>query len=83
MQQDHYRKKAAECLRAAGRIRDPGERLNLLGVARQFALLAAHVGARHDRGEYGAVEIRQVARPEPFTGEPRATALARSSLVSD
>ena len=56
MQQEHYRKKAVECLCAASRIRDPGERLNLLAVAHQFALLAAHVGARPDRGEYGSVE---------------------------
>jgi hypothetical protein len=52
MEGDHYQNKALECLYAAHRMNDPGERLNLLTVAHQFALLAAHVSARPDRGTY-------------------------------
>jgi hypothetical protein len=50
MEPDHYQKKARECVWAARRINDPGERLTLLTVAHQFALLAAHVSERPDRG---------------------------------
>jgi hypothetical protein len=52
MEREHYQKKALECLWAARRINDPGERLNLLTVAHQFALLAAHVRERPDCGPY-------------------------------
>jgi hypothetical protein len=52
MERDHYQKKALECLWAARRMNDPGERLTLLTVAHQFALLAAHVSERPDRGPY-------------------------------
>ena len=45
VQRDEYHSKALECARAAGQCGDPLERLRLLGVARQFALLASHVGA--------------------------------------
>jgi hypothetical protein len=41
MEREHYQKKALECLWAARRMNDPGERLTLLTVAHQFALLAA------------------------------------------
>jgi hypothetical protein len=54
MEPDHYRKKARECVRAARRMNDPGERLILLTVAHQFALLAAHVSERPDRGPYAS-----------------------------
>ena len=54
MEGDHYQKKALECLYAAHRMNDPGERLNLLTVAHQFALLAAHVSERPDRGPYAS-----------------------------
>jgi len=48
MEPDRYQKKAMECILAAGRLTDPGERLELLGVAQQFILLAAHVSGRLD-----------------------------------
>jgi hypothetical protein len=50
MEPEHYQKKAQECVWAAHRMNDPGERLTLLTVANQFALLAAHVSERPDRG---------------------------------
>jgi hypothetical protein len=37
-----YRKKAEECLRAAERMRDPAERLEMLGIARGYMSLADH-----------------------------------------
>jgi hypothetical protein len=49
---DHYHQKALECLWAARRMSEPSERLTLLTVARQFALLAAHVRERADCGTY-------------------------------
>jgi hypothetical protein len=54
-----YQKKALECLLAASRLRNPGERQRLLAIARQFLVLAAHVGARLDRG------MRQRSVEEP------------------
>jgi hypothetical protein len=45
VQREEYQSKALECARAAGQCRDPLERLRLLGLARQFVLLASHVGA--------------------------------------
>jgi hypothetical protein len=46
MDQTSYQKKALECLLAANRVSDLGERLKLLAIAQQFMVLAAHVGAR-------------------------------------
>jgi hypothetical protein len=46
MERDHYQIKAMECLFATGRLRDPAERLRLLGIAQQYPLLAAHVTTR-------------------------------------
>jgi hypothetical protein len=44
-----YRKKAEECLRAAKRMRDPAERIEMLGIARGYMKLADHaVGSRID-----------------------------------
>jgi hypothetical protein len=37
-----YRKKAEECLRAAKRMRDPAERIEMLGIARGYMKLADH-----------------------------------------
>jgi hypothetical protein len=37
-----YRKKAEECLRAAKRMRDPAERIEMLGIARGYMTLADH-----------------------------------------
>jgi hypothetical protein len=54
MEPEHYQKKAQECVWAAHRMNDPGERLTLLTVAHQFALLAAHVSERPDRGLFAS-----------------------------
>jgi hypothetical protein len=37
-----YRKKAEECLRAAERMRDPAERIEMLGIASGYMSLADH-----------------------------------------
>jgi hypothetical protein len=37
-----YREKAEECLRAAKRMRDPAERIKMLGIARGYMILADH-----------------------------------------
>jgi hypothetical protein len=37
-----YRKKAEECLRAVERMRDPAERIEMLGIARGYMSLADH-----------------------------------------
>ena len=37
-----YRKKAEECLRAAERMRNPADRLEMLGIARGYVSLADH-----------------------------------------
>jgi hypothetical protein len=50
MKRDHYQKKAMECLLIAEGLRDPAERLRLLGIAQQYIMLAAHVTTRIDPG---------------------------------
>ena len=37
-----YREKAEECSRAAKRMRDPAERMEMLGIARGYMILADH-----------------------------------------
>lgn len=37
-----YRKKAEECLRVADRMRDPTDRIEMLGIARGYMSLADH-----------------------------------------
>jgi hypothetical protein len=37
-----YRKKAEECVRAAEKMRDPAERIEMLGIARGYISLADH-----------------------------------------
>jgi hypothetical protein len=37
-----YRKKAEECLRVAERMRDPAERIEMLGIARGYMSLDSH-----------------------------------------
>jgi hypothetical protein len=59
MDETSYQKKALECLLAASRLRNPGERFRLLAIAQQFLVLAAHVGARLDRG----MRLRSVEEP--------------------
>ncbi len=44
-----YRKKAEECLRAVEKMRDPAERIEMLGIARNYMVLAAHAGKSADR----------------------------------
>jgi hypothetical protein len=39
-----------ECLLAAEGLRDPSERLRLLGIAQQYILLSAHVTERLNQG---------------------------------
>jgi hypothetical protein len=40
----HYQDRAMECLLVAEEIRDPAERLKMLGLAQKYILLAVHVG---------------------------------------
>ena len=37
-----YREKAEECLRAAEKMRNPAERIEMLGIARNYMALADH-----------------------------------------
>jgi hypothetical protein len=39
-----YREKAEECLRAAEQMRSPVERIEMLGIARNYMALADHAG---------------------------------------
>jgi hypothetical protein len=39
-----YREKAEECLRAAEKMRNPAERIEMLGIARNYMALADHSG---------------------------------------
>jgi hypothetical protein len=39
-----YREKAEECLRAAEKMRSPVERIEMLGIARNYMALADHAG---------------------------------------
>jgi len=48
MDQDHYRKKAMECLAAAERSREPADRYELLRIAQSFICLAAYTATRRD-----------------------------------
>jgi hypothetical protein len=41
-----YREKAEECLRAAEKMRNPAERIEMLGIARNYMALADHAGRR-------------------------------------
>ena len=45
-----YRKKAVQCMRAAGQARDPAERAALLGVASNYLALVDYVVRRNERG---------------------------------
>jgi hypothetical protein len=47
---NEYHRKALRCVHTAERLRDPGERANLLEIARAYLGLARHVAARHDYG---------------------------------
>jgi hypothetical protein len=44
-----YREKAEECLRAAEKMRNPAERIEMLGIARNYMALADHAGRRQIR----------------------------------
>jgi hypothetical protein len=50
MEQHDYRKRALDCLAAAETVREPGERLRLLHIARLFLRLATHVRSRLEAG---------------------------------
>jgi len=39
-----YREKAEECMRAAEKMRNPAERIEMLGIARSYLTLADHAG---------------------------------------
>jgi hypothetical protein len=41
-----YREKAEECLRAAEKMRNSAERIEMLGIARNYMALADHAGRR-------------------------------------
>jgi hypothetical protein len=45
-----YREKALKCVRAADEARDPGERVELLGLASVYKALADYVDRRHEHG---------------------------------
>jgi hypothetical protein len=45
---ESYRKKALQCLRAAGEVRDSGVRIALLSLASNYKTLADYVGGRQD-----------------------------------
>jgi hypothetical protein len=49
-ERNKYHRKASRCVRAAERLRGPGERAKLLEIARAYLGLAHHVAARHDHG---------------------------------
>ncbi len=44
-----YQKKAEECVRAAQKMRDPAERIEMLGIARGYMSLADHAGRDENR----------------------------------
>ena len=44
-----YTKKAEECFRAAEKMRSPAQRVEMLGIARNYMVLAAHAGRNADR----------------------------------
>jgi hypothetical protein len=67
MEPGYYQKKARECVWATRRVNDPGERLNPLTVAHQFALLAAHVSERPDRAT-NSVPLPVSGLPPPPSG---------------
>jgi hypothetical protein len=50
LNRETYRKKALECLRAADKVRIPGERAALLTVANNYMALVEYLGRRHDHG---------------------------------
>jgi hypothetical protein len=62
-----YRKKAEECLRAAERMRDPGERIEMLGIACGYMSLDDLLEATHKEapikkgGVGGSIGARPVA----------------------
>ena len=45
-----YREKALQCTRAADEVRDPAQRVELLGLASIYMALADYVDARHEHG---------------------------------
>ena len=47
---NEYHRKAVHCVRTAESLRDPGERAQLLAIARAYLGLARHVAERQDRG---------------------------------
>lgn len=47
---DSYRRKALECVREAGRLRDAGERKKLLEIAGLYMSVARRIADRHERG---------------------------------
>ena len=49
-ERDGYRGKALECVRAAERLRDAGERNKLLQIAGLYMALARRAADRHERG---------------------------------
>jgi hypothetical protein len=49
---NEYHRQALHCVRAAERLRDPGERAKLLEIARAYLSLARHVA---DRQEHATV----------------------------
>ena len=67
-----YREIAATCLADVERLRDPGERIKLLGLAQSYLRLAEHVGNRQDRatahaGDANAAETAREAAPRSVT----------------
>jgi hypothetical protein len=45
-----YREKALQCTRAADEVRDPAQRIELLGLASIYMALADYVDAQHEHG---------------------------------
>ena len=53
-----YREKAEECVRAAQKMRNAAERIEMLGIARNYIALADHAGRRQ-------VNSPKTKRPSP------------------
>ena len=60
-----YRRKALVCLQEAKKMHDPSELVVMLGIARDYLILADHVWRRHDLDvEHRADEDQSVQHQE-------------------
>jgi hypothetical protein len=59
---DDYRKKAEECLRAAEKMRNPAERIEMLSVARAYTSLADYASHTHRADESQGATDRAAGR---------------------